>query len=124
VALVERELLTPFGLRTLSPRDHRYVGHYGGDPRVRDGAYHQGTVWPWLIGPYVSAYLKVHGRTVMARQRARSLVEPLLRHLSSEGVGQLAEIFDGDPPHPPAGCVAQAWSVAELVRVLVRELKA
>jgi predicted glycogen debranching enzyme len=124
MALVERELLTPFGLRTLSPRDHRYAGHYGGDPRARDGAYHQGTVWPWLIGSYVSAYLKVYGRTVMARQHARRLVEPLLRHFSNEGVGQLPEIFDGDPPHSAAGCFAQAWSVAELVRVLVKELKA
>jgi predicted glycogen debranching enzyme len=121
--VVESELLTPFGLRTLSPRDRNYVGRYEGDPRARDRAYHQGTAWPWLIGPYVTACLKVHGRSASIRHRARSLVEPLVHHLSSEGVGQLPEIFDGERPHPPGGAVAQAWSVAELVRVLVEELK-
>jgi predicted glycogen debranching enzyme len=116
--VVERELLTPFGLRTLSPRDHRYAPRYFGDPRARDGAYHQGTVWPWLIGPFVSAYLRVHGRNVTSVAKAQALIEPLVRYAQNDGVGQVAEVFDADPPHRPGGCIAQAWSVAELVRVL------
>ena len=119
---VERELLTPFGLRTLSPRDHRYVPRYGGDQRARDGAYHQGTVWPWLIGPYVTAYLRVHGASDETRAIARSRIQPLLDHLRGQGVGQLPEIYDADPPHAAAGCVAQAWSIAEIIRVLASEL--
>ncbi|MBI2963324.1 MAG: glycogen debranching enzyme family protein [Deltaproteobacteria bacterium] len=120
---VERELVTPCGLRTLSPRDRRYAPRYGGDPRARDGAYHQGTVWPWLIGPYASAWLRVHGRTPGALGQARALVAPLLEHLAKDGVGQVPELFDADPPHAPGGCTAQAWSVAELVRLLAGELR-
>ena len=119
---VERELLTPFGLRTLSPRDHRYVPHYGGDPRARDGAYHQGTVWPWLVGAYVSAFLRVHGKTPTTVAQARSRIEPLLAYLAGDGMGQIPEVFDAEPPHHPGGCVAQAWSIAELLRVLAIEL--
>jgi glycogen debranching enzyme len=89
-----------------------YVGHYGGDPRQRDGAYHQGTVWSWLIGPYVSAHLRVCGDPAMAR----SYLVPLIRHVADHGVGSISEIYDGDPPHTPRGCVAQAWGVAELLR--------
>lgn len=120
---VERELLTPYGLRTLSPRDHRYAPRYGGAQRARDGAYHQGTVWPWLIGPYVSAFLRVHGRSQSSLAKARALIEPLIAYLAHQGVGQIPEVFDADPPHGAGGCPAQAWSVAELVRLLATELR-
>jgi predicted glycogen debranching enzyme len=120
--VVGRELLTPYGLRTLSPKDPRYVPRYEGGQLARDGAYHQGTVWPWLLGAYVTAYLRVHGRTPATLAAARGMVEPLLQHLHGNGVGQLPEIFDADPPHRPVGCIAQAWSVAEVLRVVAREL--
>lgn len=120
--VVGRELLTPFGLRTLSPKDPRYVPRYEGGQLARDGAYHQGTVWPWLLGAYVTAYLRVHGRTPATLTATRGMVEPLLHHLRTNGVGQLPEIFDADPPHRPVGCFAQAWSVAEMLRVVAREL--
>ena len=123
LSVVERELLTPYGLRTLGRGDHRYMARYGGDPRARDGAYHQGTVWPWLIGPYVSAYLSVHGRSASAAAKAKAAIEPLLDFFSNQGLGQLPEVFDADPPHRPGGCIAQAWSVAEIVRVLGMELR-
>ncbi len=109
-----RELLTPLGLRSLSPDDPRYVGHYGGDPASRDAAYHQGTVWPWLIGPFVSAHLRVY----RDRATARSFLLPLLRHLGDHGLGSICEIADGEPPFTPRGCVAQAWSVSEVLRTL------
>jgi predicted glycogen debranching enzyme len=109
-----RELLTPLGLRTLAPGDPRYVGHYGGDPTTRDAAYHQGTVWPWLIGPFVAAHLRVY----RDRAAARSFLLPLLSHLRDHGLGSICEIADGDPPFTPRGCIAQAWSVAETLRVL------
>ncbi len=105
-------LLTSHGLRSLAPDDPAYVGHYGGDVLVRDGAYHRGTVWAWLIGPFVAAHLRVYQDPI----RARSLLMPLLCHLSSHGVGSISEIFDGDPPFSPRGCIAQAWSVAEVLR--------
>ncbi|MCP4426580.1 MAG: glycogen debranching protein [Chloroflexi bacterium] len=108
-----RRLLTSHGLRSLSPSDDVYVGRYGGDQVERDGAYHQGTVWGWLIGPFVSAHLRVYQDPV----QARSYLQPLLRHLADHGVGSVSEIFDGDPPFTPRGCIAQAWSVAELLRV-------
>lgn len=111
-----RELWTPLGLRTLAPDDSRYVGHYGGDPARRDAAYHQGTVWPWLIGPFVTAHLRVY----RDRETARSFLLPLLSHLRDHGLGSICEIADGDPPFTPRGCIAQAWSVAELLRALHR----
>jgi len=114
--VVERELLTPYGLRTLSPRDSRYCGRYEGDVFSRDSAYHQGTVWPWLMGPFVSAYLRLHGNSPEATAHCRRLLEPLLQHLSEAGLGSISEIFDGDPPHAPRGCISQAWSVAEVLR--------
>jgi len=123
LTVVERELLTPFGLRSLARGDHRYMARYGGDPRARDGAYHQGTVWPWLIGPYVSAYLRVYGRSASAAAKSKAAIAPLLDFLQDEGMGQLPEVFDADPPHRPGGCTAQAWSVAEIVRVLATELR-
>lgn len=108
-----RHLLTAHGLRSLSPDDKMYVGVYGGDRYKRDGAYHQGTVWAWLIGPFISAHLRVYNNP----QEARSYMEPLLRQLSGHGLGSISEIYDGDAPFIPRGCFAQAWSVAELLRV-------
>jgi glycogen debranching enzyme len=107
-----RHLLTSHGLRSLAPDDPAYIAHYGGDQHRRDGAYHQGTVWSWLIGPFVSAHLRAFGD----RERARSFLEPLIHHLADHGVGSVSEIFDGDPPFTPRGCIAQAWGVAELLR--------
>lgn len=107
-----RHLLTSHGLRSLSPDDDKYIGHYGGDRTKRDGAYHQGTVWGWLIGPFVSAHLRVYGDPVAAR----TYLYPMLHLLADHGVGSISEIFDGDPPFAPRGCIAQAWSVAELLR--------
>jgi glycogen debranching enzyme len=109
VDTVERHLLTPYGLRTLAPGDPRYRGRYEGDPASRDSAYHQGTVWPWLIGPFVDAYLHVYGQ-------APHCLGELQRYAAQEGLGQVPEVFDGDAPHGPGGCIAQAWSVAELLR--------
>ena len=108
-----RSLLTSHGLRSLAPDDPAYIGHYGGDRRTRDAAYHQGTVWGWLIGPFVSAHLRVHGDPAAAR----SFLAPMLQHLRSGCAGSLSEVFDGDPPHTPRGCSAQAWTVAEVLRM-------
>jgi predicted glycogen debranching enzyme len=121
VDVVEWELLTPFGLRTLSRYDPNYHGKYGGDQRSRDSAYHQGTVWPWLLGPFLTAYVRVHGSSAEARDRARKFLDPLRGHLWQAGVGQISELFDGDPPHHPAGCIAQAWSVAEVLRTYLED---
>lgn len=122
VDAVQRDLLTPYGLRTLSPRDPRYQGRCAGDQRSRDGAYHQGTVWPWLLGPFITAYLRVSDDRQAARATTRAWLDSLWRHLRDAGLGQVSEIFDGDPPHTPRGCIAQAWSVAELLRVQIEEL--
>jgi len=116
--VVERELLTPRGLRTLSPNDPRYIGRYEGDPRSRDGSYHQGTVWPWLMGSYITAYTKTFGERA-GRKFATEWLKNFDDHLREACLGQVSEIFDGDPPHTSRGCVAQAWSVAELVRAAV-----
>jgi predicted glycogen debranching enzyme len=113
--VVTRDLLTPYGLRTLSPRDPRYVGRYEGDPRQRDGAYHQGSVWPWLLGPYIDAYLSATGRSDETRLKAEEILRPLL-DLNAGGINTIPEIFDGDQPQRPGGCIAQAWSVAEVLR--------
>ena len=107
-----RYLLTSFGLRSLAPGHPDYRGHYGGDQRERDGAYHQGTVWAWLLGPFALAHFKAYGDAATAR----SFLAPLADHLGDHGVGSIAEIFDGDPPFAPGGCIAQAWSVAETLR--------
>jgi predicted glycogen debranching enzyme len=107
-----RLLLTSHGLRTLARNDPHYAGAYGGDQRARDAAYHQGTVWAWLLGPYVSAHLRVY-RNPAAAERCLHAV----RHLLADGaIGSVGEIFDGDPPFAPRGCFAQAWSVAEILR--------
>ncbi len=105
-------LLTSHGLRSLAQGEPGYQGHYGGGPRERDGAYHQGTVWGWLLGPFALAHLRVYGD----RKAALSFLEPLGRQISSYGLGTLGEIFDGDAPFTPRGCIAQAWTVAEVLR--------
>ncbi len=121
--MVEKKLLTPYGLRTLSPDDTRYRGTYLGDRRERDASYHQGTVWPWLMGPYVRAALAVRGRDAATVAKAREQLAPLRAHLGEAGLGHVSEIFDAEPPFTPRGCFAQAWSVAELVQLLVEDLK-
>ena len=107
-----RKLLSSHGLRSLAADHPGFVGQYGGDRKRRDAAYHQGTVWGWLIGPFVQAHLRVYRDPATAR----SFLGPLLRHLEAHGLGSVSEIFDGDPPFVPRGCIAQAWSVAELLR--------
>jgi predicted glycogen debranching enzyme len=116
VQLVEHELLTPYGLRTLSPSNPQYCARYEGDARARDFAYHQGTVWPWLLGPFITAYLKVHGRTDESLLKVRGWLGYFQAHLREAGLGQISEVFSAAPPHRPGGCIAQAWSVAELLR--------
>src|SRR3984957_14966860 len=123
VDVVEWELLTPYGLRTLSPRDPNYRGRYEGDARSRDGAYHQGTVWPWLLGPFLTSYVKVHEGAEEARRRADHFLDPLRAHLLDAGLGQISEVFDGDAPQRPGGCFAQAWSVAEVLRTYLEDAK-
>lgn len=114
IRVVEEALLTPVGLRSLAPSDSRYQPRYQGDALARDGAYHQGTVWPWLLGPFVTALVRERG--AKGRAQGRVLIEQMMTHLSEAGVGSIAEIFDAEPPHHPRGTIAQAWSVAELLR--------
>lgn len=123
VEAVEEHLRTPYGLRSLARGDRAYRGRCEGDVWSRDGAYHQGTVWGWLIGPFFTAYLRVHAGSPESRAQVRSWLSAFEAHLSEAGLGQVSEIFDGDPPHTPRGCYAQAWSVAELLRVIA-ELEA
>ena len=122
VEKVQEQLLTPYGLRSLAPSDPQYRGHYIGGPAERDGAYHQGTVWPWLLGPFITAYIKVKEQSEAARRQATEWLAPLKRHLAEGGLGQISEIFDGDSPQHPCGCIAQAWSVAEVLRALVEDV--
>jgi predicted glycogen debranching enzyme len=117
VIAIERDLLTPYGLRSLAPYDPHYRGRHTGDAASRASSSHQGTVWAWLMGPFSTAYLKVQGATSQARQQAAQWLSGFRRHLSDAGIGHVSEVFDGDPPHQPRGCIAQAWSVAELLRV-------
>jgi glycogen debranching enzyme len=123
VKKVQEHLLTPYGLRSLAPGDPQYHGRYTGGPAERDGAYHQGTVWPWLIGPFITAYVRVNGGTLESRAQAAEWLKPLQDHLSDSGLGHISEILDGDPPHRPCGCIAQAWSVAEVLRAYVEDVK-
>jgi predicted glycogen debranching enzyme len=117
LGVVTDRLLTPLGLRTLDPHHANFKPQYFGDLRARDAAYHQGTVWAWLIGPYIDAWLRVHpGR----HRQARTLLEAFDGHLSEACIGSISEIFDAMPPHAPRGCIAQAWSVAEVLRCLIR----
>jgi predicted glycogen debranching enzyme len=122
VAVVQEHLLTPYGLRSLAPSDPQYRGRYTGDGVSRDGSYHQGTVWPWLLGPFITAYMKVHGGNEAARKQAEEWLAPLKEHLSDGGLGHISEIFEGDAPHRPVGCIAQAWSVAEIRRAAVEDV--
>jgi predicted glycogen debranching enzyme len=115
LSAVERKLLTPYGLRTLPPDDPRYRGRCEGPPSQRDAAYHQGTVWPWLLGPFITAGMRFDPDATW--RRVPELLKPLLDYAESRGCGQIPEIFDGDAPHEPRGCFAQAWSVAEILRV-------
>jgi len=117
LAAVERDLVTPLGLRSLSPSHPDYKPTYRGDLLSRDAAYHQGTVWSWLIGPYIDARLRVHPDDI---QGARSALEGLVAHLSDACVGSISEVFDTQKPYTAGGCIAQAWGVAELLRCLVR----
>lgn len=119
VQKVEAELLTPVGLRSLSPHDPRYVPVYVGQPAARDSAYHQGTVWAWLIGPFIDAYRKTQADTAATRQKIKAILEGFEHHLSDAMLGQVAEIFDAEPAYRPRGAAAQAWSVAEILRVTV-----
>ena len=118
VDAVEMLLLTPVGLRSLAPGEPGYAPHYQGDSRARDSVYHQGTVWPWLIGAFVEAWVRVHGANAAARKKARArFLPPLYEHLNHAGLGHISEICDAEPPHTPRGCPFQAWSLGELLRL-------
>jgi predicted glycogen debranching enzyme len=117
VEVAQAKLLTPFGLRSLSPDHKDYKPKYDGDLRVRDGAYHQGTVWAWLIGPFIDAWLKVHPDDFEA---AGEFLDGFQRHLGDACIGSISEIFDAEPPFSPRGCIAQAWSVAEVLRCWIK----
>ena len=119
---VQKHLLTPYGMRSLAPTDPQYRGRYTCGQVERDGAYHQGTVWPWLMGPFITAYIKVNGGGTAARRQANEWLSPLKDHLTDAGLGHISEIFDGDQPHHPRGCIAQAWSVGEILRVYVEDV--
>lgn len=120
---IESELLTTRGLRTLSPNNPDYIGVYRGDQATRDSAYHQGTVWPWLIGHYIEGYLKIQGKSGI--RKAEYILEKFEEVMTEHGIGSISEIYDGDPPHYPRGAFSQAWSVAEIIRAkkLVSDLK-
>jgi predicted glycogen debranching enzyme len=119
---VEKDLLVPFGLRTLSPDNPLYKGQYHGDAINRDTAYHNGTAWPWLLGAYVKAYRKVHNYSEDSLEAMRNLLQGFNAHLEIAGLGTISEVFDGDFPHSPGGCIAQAWSVAEVLRAYVEDV--
>ncbi len=119
---VEKDLLTPFGLRTLSSDNPLYKGHYCGDSVTRDAAYHNGTAWPWLLGAYVKAYRKVHNYSKESLEDMRALLQDFDIHLETAGIGTISELFDGDYPYTPGGCIAQAWSVAEILRAYVEDV--
>ena len=112
VEICAQHLLTSHGLRSLAPGEPNYQGHYGGGARSRDSAYHQGTVWGWLLGPFALAHFRVYND----RAEAVRYLEPLGTHICAYGLGTLAEVFDGDPPHTARGCIAQAWTVGEVLR--------
>jgi predicted glycogen debranching enzyme len=122
VSVVKNELLTPYGLRTLSPNDDKYVGMYQGNTESRDLAYHNGTVWAWLLGHYITSYRKTYGDTSECTQYLKELVTELKNHLDNAGIGTISEIFDADEPYKPRGCISQAWSVAELTRAYAEDI--
>ena len=113
--VVHRELFTPKGLRTLAPKNPRYIGRYEGDQATRDSAYHQGTAWPWLLGHFIEGYYKIHGKT--ANALAKAVLDAFCEDMPKHGVCGIAEVYDGDPPQRPNGCISQAWSVAEVLRI-------
>jgi predicted glycogen debranching enzyme len=118
VEAVNQSLRTPVGLRSLAPEEPGYTPRYEGGVRERDSVYHQGAVWPWLIGPFIEAWVRVHGASDDAKREARArFFTPLMEHLNSAGLGHVSEILDGDPPHMPRGCPFQAWSLAEVLRL-------
>jgi predicted glycogen debranching enzyme len=124
LAVVREHLLTPYGPRSLAPGSPGYDGRYAGDSYHRDSVYHQGAVWPWLLGAYADALVNVRGLTAETRTELQGRIRPLLHHLGHEGcLGSISEIFDGDPPHAPNGAAAQAWSVAELLRIYALTLE-
>ena len=120
LGLVEEKLLTPVGLRSLAADDPAYRAHYGGDQWSRDSSYHQGTVWSWLLGPFVTALVRIEGDA--GRSRARKILQGVMPHLLEAGLGTISEIFDADAPHAPRGCVAQAWSVGEILRAYCEDV--
>jgi glycogen debranching enzyme len=121
VEVVRRELLTPYGLRTLNKGDVKYKNRYRGPQFVRDEAYHNGMVWPWLIGGFLDAYLRVHNNDADAQAQVRRWLSPLIEHLNNEAcIGSISEIFEAEEPYRPVGCCAQAWSVAEVLRLAVK----
>ncbi|MBX3345071.1 MAG: amylo-alpha-1,6-glucosidase [Nitrospira sp.] len=120
--LLKERLLTPVGLRTLAPEDIRFCASYEGGVAERDAAYHQGTVWPFLLGPFVTAWVKTYGDSPSVRRDARLFLQGLFEHLDEACLGQVSEIFDGERPHRARGCVAQAWSVAEPLRALIEDI--
>jgi len=124
LSVIEDHLLTPMGLRTLSPKDPRYCGRYEGGPAERDRAYHQGTVWPFLLGCFVTAWMSVYGKRAGQKAKARTFLNGLEQHLDRACLAQVSEIFEADAPHEPRGCPAQAWSVAEPLRALIEDLAA
>jgi predicted glycogen debranching enzyme len=113
---VREQLYTPVGLKSLPKSDAHYVPVYGGDQYHRDSSYHEGTVWSWLLGPYVDAIIKVHGTEGI--EQAQKVINDFAYHLNEAGIGSVSEIFDAEPPHHPRGCIAQAWGVAEVLRVI------
>jgi predicted glycogen debranching enzyme len=120
---IDRHLFTPYGLRTLAPYENDYKPRYEGDLVSRDAAYHQGTAWAWLMGPYITAYRRTHRYSRQSRRAAAGILAPLFHHLQNHGLASVAEIFDGDHPYTPRGCPFQAWSVAELLRACVEEVQ-
>jgi predicted glycogen debranching enzyme len=119
---VEKDLLTPLGLRTLSSDHPLYKGHYHGDTVTRDTAYHNGTAWPWLLGAYVKAYRRVNNYSKESLEDMRALLQGFDMHLETAGVETISEVFDGNYPYSPGGCIAQAWSVAEILRAYVEDV--
>jgi predicted glycogen debranching enzyme len=122
LSAIEEHLLTPLGLRSLAPTDPKYRPYYRGGVESRDCAYHQGTVWPWLMGPFLTAYLKCHGHSSEAAGNIRRWLGSFAAHLQTAGLGHISEVADGNSPHKPGGCIAQAWSVGEILRAMVEDV--
>jgi predicted glycogen debranching enzyme len=122
VGVIWKNLYTPYGLRSLSPDSPNFKGKYEGNVFERDSAYHQGTVWVWLLGHFITAYLKVNNYSKIAKLIAKNFLKPFRTHISEAGLGTISEIFDGNPPHLPKGCISQSWSVAEILRAYFEDL--